>query len=206
MNWLDSREKKEKEKHDAKVADEKAREELRRQSEEFSKQSIPIIQDINILIAKLRWLLPAAYTSTSHLFSNTDAREIISSSLVDDKNISTKTDATNKQELNFDLVEYFYLLRSIFLFIKKGNIDGAVTIGICNVPGSSVGRETDCGIYTRCGHEVGVASTKAFTAQIAILYFLALKLASAKGEMSKASLRRHLDYGDSVKKIKTSYL
>jgi len=89
--------------------------------------------------------------------------------------------------------------------IKKANNDGAVTIGLCNVPGSSVGRETDCGIYTRCGHEVGVASTKAFTAQIAILYFLALKLASAKGEMSKASLRRHLDYGDSVKKIKTVF-
>ena len=89
--------------------------------------------------------------------------------------------------------------------IKKANNDGAVTIGICNVPGSSVGRETDCGIYTRCGHEVGVASTKAFTAQIAILYFLALKLASAKGEISKASLRRHLDYGDSVKKIKTIF-
>ena len=86
--------------------------------------------------------------------------------------------------------------------IKKANDHGAVTIGLCNVPGSSVGRETDCGVYTRCGHEVGVASTKAFTAQIAILYFLALKLASAKGEISKASLKRHLDYGDSIKKIK----
>ena len=86
--------------------------------------------------------------------------------------------------------------------IKKANDHGAVTIGLCNVAGSSVGRETDCGVYTRCGHEVGVASTKAFTAQIAILYFLALKLASSKGEISKASLKRHLDYGDSIKKIK----
>ena len=86
--------------------------------------------------------------------------------------------------------------------IKKANDYGAVTIGICNVPGSSVGRETDCGVYTRCGHEVGVASTKAFTAQIGILYFIGLKLASAKGEMSKASLKRHLDYGDAIKKIK----
>ena len=89
--------------------------------------------------------------------------------------------------------------------IKKANDYGAVTIGICNVPGSSVGRETDCGVYTRCGHEVGVASTKAFTAQIGILYFLALKLASAKGEMSKASLKRHLDYGDAMKKVKTVF-
>ena len=89
--------------------------------------------------------------------------------------------------------------------IKKANDYGAVTVGICNVPGSSVGRETDCGVYTRCGHEVGVASTKAFTAQIGILYFLALKLASAKGEMSKASLKRHLDYSDAIKKVKTVF-
>jgi len=85
--------------------------------------------------------------------------------------------------------------------IKKANDYGAVTVGICNVPGSSVGRETDCGIYTRCGHEVGVASTKAFTAQISILYLLGLKLGYAKGRMSKASLRRHLDYDDALKKI-----
>tara|TARA_B100001079_G_scaffold47013_1_gene38311 strand:- start:110 stop:1942 length:1833 start_codon:yes stop_codon:yes gene_type:complete len=85
--------------------------------------------------------------------------------------------------------------------IKKANDYGAVTVGICNVPGSSVGRETDCGIYTRCGHEVGVASTKAFTAQISILYLLGLKLAYAKGRMSKASLKRHLDYDDALKKI-----
>ncbi|MEE2632263.1 MAG: glutamine--fructose-6-phosphate transaminase (isomerizing) [Candidatus Neomarinimicrobiota bacterium] len=89
--------------------------------------------------------------------------------------------------------------------IKKANDYGAVTVGICNVPGSSVGRETDCGIYTRCGHEVGVASTKAFTAQISILYLLGLKLAYAKGRMSKASLKRHLDYGDSLKKIQSLF-
>ena len=89
--------------------------------------------------------------------------------------------------------------------IKKANDYGAVTVGICNVPGSSVGRETDCGIYTRCGHEVGVASTKAFTAQISILYLLGLKLAYAKGRMSKASLRRHLDYEDALKKIQSLF-
>ena len=89
--------------------------------------------------------------------------------------------------------------------IKKANDYGAVTMGICNVPGSSVGRETDCGIYTRCGHEVGVASTKAFTAQISILYLLALKLAYAKGKISKASLKRHLDYDDSLKKIQSVF-
>ena len=89
--------------------------------------------------------------------------------------------------------------------IKKANDYGAVTVGICNVPGSSLGRETDCGIYTRCGHEVGVASTKAFTAQISILYLLALKLAYAKGTISRASLKRHLDYDDSLKKIQSLF-
>ena len=89
--------------------------------------------------------------------------------------------------------------------MKKANDYGAVTVGICNVPGSSVGRETDCGIYTRCGHEVGVASTKAFTAQISILYLLGLKLAYAKGIMAKASLKRHLDYGDALKKIQSLF-
>ena len=89
--------------------------------------------------------------------------------------------------------------------IKKANDYGAVTVGICNVPGSSVGRETDCGIYTRCGHEVGVASTKAFTAQISILYLLGLKLSYAKGRMSKASLRRHLDYDDALGKIQSVF-
>ena len=80
-----------------------------------------------------------------------------------------------------------------------------MTVGICNVPGSSLGRETDCGIYTRCGHEVGVASTKAFTAQISVLYLLALKLAYAKGTISRSSLKRHLDYDDSMKKIQSVF-
>ena len=64
--------------------------------------------------------------------------------------------------------------------INKANNVGAITVGICNVPGSSIARATDCGVYTRCGHEIGVASTKAFTAQVAILYLFALKLASSR--------------------------
>ena len=86
--------------------------------------------------------------------------------------------------------------------IKKANEHGAITVGICNVPGSSVSRETNCGVFSRCGHEVGVASTKAFTAQISILYLLALKLASSNDTISKASLRAHLDFDDSIKKIR----
>ena len=87
--------------------------------------------------------------------------------------------------------------------IQKANDAGAITIGICNVPGSSVSRETNCGVFTRCGHEVGVASTKAFTAQITILYLLALKLADSRDKMSKSSIKAHLDYEGSIKKMKS---
>ena len=86
--------------------------------------------------------------------------------------------------------------------IKKANDYGAITVGICNVPGSSVSRETNCGIFTRCGHEIGVASTKAFTAQISILYLLALKLADSNDTMSKKAIKGHLDYDEGIKKIK----
>ena len=89
--------------------------------------------------------------------------------------------------------------------IKKANDSEALTIGVCNVAGSSVSRQTDCGIYTRCGHEIGVASTKAFTAQIAVLYLLALKLAESKKKMSKSALKKHLNYHTSIKKISSLF-
>jgi len=83
--------------------------------------------------------------------------------------------------------------------ISKANDFGAVTVGICNVAGSSVSRETDCGVHTRCGHEIGVASTKAFTAQISILYLLALKLADARKTITKSALKKHLAMGTASK-------
>ena len=58
---------------------------------------------------------------------------------------------------------------------------GALTLGICNVVGSSIARETDAGIYTHAGSEIGVASTKAFTAQVTILTMLALKIGRKMG-------------------------
>ena len=58
---------------------------------------------------------------------------------------------------------------------------GALTLGICNVVGSSIARETDAGIYTHAGPEIGVASTKAFTAQVTILTMLALKIGRKMG-------------------------
>jgi len=83
--------------------------------------------------------------------------------------------------------------------ISKANDFGAVTVGICNVAGSSVSRETDCGVHTRCGHEIGVASTKAFTAQISILYLLALKLADSRKTITKSALKKHLAMGNAKK-------
>ena len=53
---------------------------------------------------------------------------------------------------------------------------GATVLGICNVVGSSITRETDAGVYTHAGPEIGVASTKAFTAQVTVLTMMALLL------------------------------
>lgn len=58
---------------------------------------------------------------------------------------------------------------------------GALILGICNVVGSSVARETDAGVFTHAGVEIGVASTKAFSAQVTVLTLFALKLAKEKG-------------------------
>lgn len=61
---------------------------------------------------------------------------------------------------------------------------GASILGVCNVVGSSISRETEGGVYTHAGIEIGVASTKAFTAQVTVLTMLALKLAREKGNVS----------------------
>ena len=61
---------------------------------------------------------------------------------------------------------------------------GATVLGICNVVGSTLSRETDAGVYTHAGIEIGVASTKAFTAQVTVLTMFALKLAQARKTIS----------------------
>lgn len=61
---------------------------------------------------------------------------------------------------------------------------GAFVYGVCNVVGSSIPRNTDSGSYTHCGHEIGVASTKAFTAQVTVLIMMALAIAKEKGTIS----------------------
>lgn len=63
---------------------------------------------------------------------------------------------------------------------------GATILGICNVVGSSIARETHAGTYTHAGPEIGVASTKAFTAQVTVLTLMALRLASLKGNIKKS--------------------
>lgn len=68
--------------------------------------------------------------------------------------------------------------------LRMAKEKGATILGICNVVGSSIARETDGGVYTHAGVEIGVASTKAFTAQVTVLTLLALKLAKEKGQIS----------------------
>jgi glutamine---fructose-6-phosphate transaminase (isomerizing) len=70
--------------------------------------------------------------------------------------------------------------------IELAKSKGATIIGICNVVGSSIPRATHAGSYTHAGPEIGVASTKAFTAQVTILALLALSLANKKGTLSKS--------------------
>ncbi len=76
--------------------------------------------------------------------------------------------------------------------IKLAKERGAFVFGVCNVVGSSIARETHAGAYTHAGPEIGVASTKAFTTQITILALIALKLAKAKGTISKSDFQMHL--------------
>ena len=71
--------------------------------------------------------------------------------------------------------------------LRMAKEKGATILGICNVVGSSIARETDAGVYTHAGVEIGVASTKAFTAQVTVLTLLALKLAKEKGQISDGS-------------------
>ncbi len=75
---------------------------------------------------------------------------------------------------------------------------GATIYGICNVVGSSIARATDGGSYTHAGPEIGVASTKAFTAQITILALMALSLAEKKGSISKSKYRSLISQLDSI--------
>ena len=76
--------------------------------------------------------------------------------------------------------------------IEQAKERGATVLGIVNVVGSSIARTTDAGIYLHVGPEIGVASTKAFTAQVAVLTMLALELGRRK-HISSEDTRRYID-------------
>ncbi|HWY98309.1 MAG TPA: glutamine--fructose-6-phosphate transaminase (isomerizing), partial [Bacteroidia bacterium] len=69
--------------------------------------------------------------------------------------------------------------------IELAKSKGASIVGICNVVGSSIPRATHAGSYTHAGPEIGVASTKAFTAQITVLTLMALQIAQKKGTLPR---------------------
>jgi glutamine---fructose-6-phosphate transaminase (isomerizing) len=70
--------------------------------------------------------------------------------------------------------------------IELAKSKGATIFGVCNVVGSSIPRATHAGSYTHAGPEIGVASTKAFTAQVAVLTLMALQLAYKKGTITES--------------------
>ena len=74
--------------------------------------------------------------------------------------------------------------------IKLAKDKGAHIFGVCNVVGSTISRMTDSGSYTHAGPEIGVASTKAFTAQVTVLTLMALHVAQRKGTISEERLHR----------------
>ena len=76
--------------------------------------------------------------------------------------------------------------------MREAKKKGATVIVICNVVGSTASREADGIIYTHAGPEIGVASTKAFTAQLAALYLFGLYFASLRGNLSLDEIKKRL--------------
>jgi glucosamine--fructose-6-phosphate aminotransferase (isomerizing) len=77
--------------------------------------------------------------------------------------------------------------------VREAKEHGVLALGICNVVGSTIARETDAGVYLHVGPEIGVASTKAFTAQVTVLAMLALLLGRERGLVDDDTMRRHLE-------------
>lgn len=103
--------------------------------------------------------------------------------------------------------------------LEKAKDQGAIILGVVNVVGSSIARLSHTGAYTHAGPEIGVASTKAFTAQLAVLTMIALKIAYAKGTIEEKrylhllnemhdlpeKLKLALETNDKVKAIAEKY-
>lgn len=89
--------------------------------------------------------------------------------------------------------------------IEMAKEKGATIFGVCNVVGASIPRITHAGAYTHAGPEIGVASTKAFTAQVTVLTLIAFHLAQQKGTMSQSRLTEMLTELDNIPaKIETA--
>jgi len=82
--------------------------------------------------------------------------------------------------------------------IELAKSKGTTILGICNVVGSSIARATDAGSYTHAGPEVGVASTKAFTAQITLLALMALSVAQNKRNLKKSYFQQLMKELESI--------
>jgi glutamine---fructose-6-phosphate transaminase (isomerizing) len=78
--------------------------------------------------------------------------------------------------------------------LREAKARGASTLAICNVMGSAMTREAQACLLTNAGPEIGVASTKAFTTQLAMLYLLAVKLGRLRGRLSVAEAQDHLTH------------
>ena len=82
--------------------------------------------------------------------------------------------------------------------IELAKSKGATIFGVCNVVGSSIPRATHAGAYTHAGPEIGVASTKAFTAQVTVLTLLALQIAWKKGTITDSRFQSLLSELESI--------
>jgi glucosamine--fructose-6-phosphate aminotransferase (isomerizing) len=76
--------------------------------------------------------------------------------------------------------------------VELAKSKGATVLGICNVVGSSIARATQGGSYTHAGPEIGVASTKAFTAQVTVLTLMALHMGKVRGTLTESRYRQML--------------
>jgi glucosamine--fructose-6-phosphate aminotransferase (isomerizing) len=77
--------------------------------------------------------------------------------------------------------------------VRQAKAAGVLALGVVNAVGSTIARETDAGVYLHAGPEIGVASTKAFTAQVTVLAQIALLLAHQRETISDADLKTHLE-------------
>lgn len=82
--------------------------------------------------------------------------------------------------------------------VELAKSKGATIFGVCNVVGSSIPRVTHAGSYTHAGPEIGVASTKAFTAQVTVLTLLALQIAYKRGTLSESRFQTLLNELESI--------